>query len=289
MANNETFQVATFIEKLPPGLQLFRNYLKLKRKEMTLEDLNVRLRIEEENLLAAKGHNAQGANIVESSSKKRKRNSGGASGSGTKTQKNTKKQKFLGSCYNYGKTGHRVSTCKAPKKQNKGKGQANVVEDDVDDFCVVLSECNMVGNPREWWIDSGATRHVCVVNEMFSSYASSHAVEKLYMGNSSTTHIEGSKKICMKMTSGKAVTLNNVLHVREIRKNLVSTALLVKHGFKVDFVSDKVVISKNDIFVGKGYMCDGLFKLNVMTINNNDASSSSYLLESTTLWHARLG
>ncbi|CAN1167733.1 hypothetical protein LINPERPRIM_LOCUS18818, partial [Linum perenne] len=93
MAINETFQVAAFIEKLPPGWLVFRNYLKLKRKEMTLEDLIVRLRIEEDNRLAAKGQNVQGANIVESSSKKRKRNSGGASGSGTKPQpqKNMKK------------------------------------------------------------------------------------------------------------------------------------------------------------------------------------------------------
>ncbi|CAN1806123.1 Retrovirus-related Pol polyprotein from transposon TNT 1-94 [Linum perenne] len=91
------------------------------------------------------------------------------------------------------------------------------------------------------------------------------------------------------MTSGKAVTLTSVLHVHEIRKNLVSTSLLVKHEFKVVFVSDKVVISKNDMFVRKGYLCDGLFKLSVMNINKNDASSSSYLLESPTLWHARLG
>ena len=70
----------------------------------------------------------------------------------------------------------------------------------------------------------------------------------------------------------------------EIRKNLVSTSLLVKNRFKVVFVSDKVVISKNDMYVGKGYLSDGLFKLNVMTINNNkNNDSSAYLLESDNL------
>ncbi|KAK5819572.1 hypothetical protein PVK06_024585 [Gossypium arboreum] len=34
----------------------------------------------------------------------------------------------------------------------------NAVED--MDLCVVISEVNMVdSNPREWWIDIGATRH----------------------------------------------------------------------------------------------------------------------------------
>ena len=44
------------------------------------------------------------------------------------------------------------------------------------------------------------------------------------------------------------------------------------------------------MYVGKGYLSDSLFKLNVMTINNNkNNDSSAYLLESDNLWHARLG
>ncbi|XP_070057581.1 uncharacterized protein [Nicotiana tomentosiformis] len=43
---NEAFQVAAMIEKLPPLWKDFKNYLKHKRKEMYLEDLIVRLRIE---------------------------------------------------------------------------------------------------------------------------------------------------------------------------------------------------------------------------------------------------
>ena len=45
----ETFQVATIVEKLPPAWKDFKNYLKHKRKELKLEDLIVRLRIEEDN------------------------------------------------------------------------------------------------------------------------------------------------------------------------------------------------------------------------------------------------
>ncbi|KAK3021331.1 hypothetical protein RJ639_047074 [Escallonia herrerae] len=49
MVLGESFQVAALIEKLPPTLKDFKNYLKHKRKEMKLEDLIVRLRIEEDN------------------------------------------------------------------------------------------------------------------------------------------------------------------------------------------------------------------------------------------------
>ena len=56
------------------------------------------------------------------------------------------------------------------------------------------------------------------------------------------------------------------------------------------FKSDMVVLSKNEMYVGKGYVNNGLFKLNVMTLKpKNEASSSAYLLESSNLWHGRLG
>ena len=61
--------MAAFIEKLPPSWRDFKNYLKHKRKELSLEDLIVRLRIEEDNRLSEKkvGKNLEvsKANVVQ--------------------------------------------------------------------------------------------------------------------------------------------------------------------------------------------------------------------------------
>ncbi|KAK3019442.1 hypothetical protein RJ639_004513 [Escallonia herrerae] len=69
MVFGESFQVAALIEKLPPTWKDFKNYLKHKRKEMTLEDLIVRLRIEEDNRQSEKKagsyHQEAKANVVE--------------------------------------------------------------------------------------------------------------------------------------------------------------------------------------------------------------------------------
>ncbi|KAL2531340.1 zinc knuckle (CCHC-type) family protein [Abeliophyllum distichum] len=68
MVLSETFQVAAMIEKLPPAWKDFKNYLKHKRKEMNIEELIVRLRIEEDNKSSeTKGFNPQmaKANVVE--------------------------------------------------------------------------------------------------------------------------------------------------------------------------------------------------------------------------------
>ncbi|PHU12647.1 hypothetical protein BC332_19577 [Capsicum chinense] len=102
----------------------------------------------------------------------------------------------------------------------------------MDDLYAMLSECNLVGNPREWWMDSGATRHVCANKELFSTFALVQVEKKIYMANSATAKVEGTGKVCLKMTSSKVLTLNNVLYVSELRKNLISVSLLDKNGFK---------------------------------------------------------
>ena len=48
MVINESFQVAAVIEKVPPAWKEFKNYLKHKSNEMTMEDLILRLHIEED-------------------------------------------------------------------------------------------------------------------------------------------------------------------------------------------------------------------------------------------------
>ena len=101
-------------------------------------------------------------------------------------------------------------------------------------------------------------------------------------------------KVVLKMTSGKELTLNDVLHVPKIRKNLVSGSLLSKKGFKLVFVSNNFILTKKGMHVGKWCMSNGLFKMNVMTIvppikNINKNTSSAYILESSNVWHSRLG
>ncbi|KAL8119608.1 hypothetical protein AgCh_016929 [Apium graveolens] len=49
MVISESFQVAAVIERFSSGWKDFKNYLKHKRNEMSMEDLIVRLRIEEDN------------------------------------------------------------------------------------------------------------------------------------------------------------------------------------------------------------------------------------------------
>ena len=158
---------------------------------------------------------------------------------------------------------------------------------EVDDNLVVVVTENVKG----WWIDTGATRHICSDKNLFSEYKQIDDGEKLYMGNSSVSNVEGKGNVMLKFTSEKVVTLTDVLHVPEIRKNLVSGPILSKEGFKPVFESDRFILTKAGMYVGKGYLAKGLFKLNVLVTNtiNNNKNTSAYIVDSFVLWHARLG
>ncbi|KAL6326317.1 hypothetical protein AAG906_005511 [Vitis piasezkii] len=110
------------------------------------------------------------------------------------------------------------------------------------------------------------------------------------MGDSRSTPMIGKRKVLLNLTFGKVLALNDVPHVSDIHWNLVSVSLLGKAGVKILFDSDKIVLTRNDAFVGKEYCNQGLFILNVYDIINNNASSSSaYIVDSCDIWHGRIG
>lgn len=121
--------------------------------------------------------------------------------------------------------------------------------DENESMCALLTKGNLFENLKKR-IDLGASQYVCVVKEPFATYTPIGSEEDLFMGNTAIIQIEVSEKIIFKMTSYKVVALNNVLHVPIIRKNLVSTVLLVKKEFKYVFISEKVKINKNEMYVG---------------------------------------
>ncbi|XP_023730226.2 uncharacterized protein LOC111877958 [Lactuca sativa] len=122
--------------------------------------------------------------------KKGKRSNLGAKGG-------TFKKKFQGNCHNCDQRAHRAANCKLPKKAK----EANVLEKITKD----VSNINLAAN-REWF------RNFKVVDN----------ADKLFMGNSATSDIQSVGKIVLKMTLVRELTLNDVLYVPEIRKNLVS-------------------------------------------------------------------
>ena len=114
----------------------------------------------------------------------------------------------------------------------------------------------------------------------------------LYMSSASIVDVRGIGQVELIFTSGKTVTLINVYYAPEVGENLVSDFLLNRLGFKQVHKADNFILSKGSVFVGKGYACGDMFKLNVLTPSNaNKVNDFAYMLvhSVSSLWHNHLG
>lgn len=78
----------------------------------------------------------------------------------------------------------------------------------------MISEVNMLDMDGAWWIDSGATKHVCKDRGSFKKFEP--VKETIYMGNSASTQVLGKCSVDLVLTSGITLTLNELLYVPEI-------------------------------------------------------------------------
>ncbi|GJV70577.1 zinc finger, CCHC-type containing protein [Tanacetum coccineum] len=199
---DEAIQVSCIIYKLPPSWNDFKYTLKNKKEELTLVQLGSHLRIEE-SLRAQdndkpKGNTVSGPLVVNmvahNNSTGYNDNKGKCKHQDTKVDP-SKKSKVT--CWKSGKPGLLKKDCK------DGKGD-NVA----------------------WWVDSGLTVHVCKDRCWFKTYSSLNDGSILHMGNESTALVHRRGCVDLRFSSVKIVSLFNVLHLPNIKKNLVSSTFM---------------------------------------------------------------
>nr|GEZ09671.1 zinc finger, CCHC-type [Tanacetum cinerariifolium] len=109
-----------------------------------------------------------------------------------------------------------------------------------------------------WWIDSGATTHVCKERCWFKIYEPVEDGFVLYIGDDHFAPIHGKGSVALEFISRKTITLFNMLYVPKLRKNLVSGPMLNNCRYKQVYESDKYILLKSGVFVGFRYYNNGI-------------------------------
>ncbi|GJR67880.1 zinc finger, CCHC-type containing protein [Tanacetum coccineum] len=285
-------------------------------EELNLVQLGSHLRIEEGLRNQELDNNPKGKNQIGSSSVNMVERDGTKNSNNNKNKRKFKSgdDKFANkkgtmTCWKCNKPGHMKKDCRSRKgKDGAGSNgskdpekQQGYNSDFIQNFYNVLHYVSVISDAFyvqddevAWWVDSGATSHVCKDLRWFQVCKSIEDGSFVKMGNVATEPIKGIGRVLLTFTSGKTLCLDNVLYVPGIRKNLVSEIVLNKCGYKQVLESDKYILSRHGSFVGFGYVCNGMIRLNLnYPLFNASAcmitSSHSNSLSKSELWHARLG
>nr|GFA66559.1 zinc finger, CCHC-type [Tanacetum cinerariifolium] len=117
-----------------------------------------------------------------------------------------------------------------------------------------------------------------------------HFKRDIRSGDDHFAPIHGKGSVALEFSSGKTITLFNVLYVPKLCKNLVSGPMLNKCGYKQMYESDKYILFKSSVFVGFGCYNNGMFMLNLNKVHDVlDSIYMSSTVVNSSLWHARLG
>ncbi|GJY60505.1 zinc finger, CCHC-type containing protein [Tanacetum coccineum] len=314
---DESISVSSVIDKLPPSWKDFKHTLKHDKDDLSLVQLGNHLRIED-SLRAQDSDKGKGKIVVGPSvnmteeggkNKNNKQNKGKKRGFNENNGGSGSNKKPKLECWKCGKIGHFKRDCRSGNKKNNanagglGKGSKDQSQDQGQNLVpvwnrfikysvsLIFEAFYVQVDAIAWWIDSGATAHVCKDRCWFKTYEPMKDGSVLYMGDDHFAPVHGKGSVVLEFSSGKSITLFNVLYVPKLRKNLISGLVLYKCGYKQVYESDKYILSKSGVFVGFGYYNNGMFMLNLNKVPN--ASGSVYMSSSTvvnsSLWHAHLG
>ncbi|KAK2972410.1 hypothetical protein RJ640_002950 [Escallonia rubra] len=96
---------------------------------------------------------------------------------------------------------------------------------------IVCWNCNkeVADNSKVWYVDSEASIHCTPHRDCFNDYG------HVTVGNGYRCSIIGKGKVGIKLSNGGTLILNDVRHILELQKNLISVSGLDREGYFVTF------------------------------------------------------
>ncbi|GFS43661.1 hypothetical protein Acr_00g0086260 [Actinidia rufa] len=146
-------------------------------------------------------------------------------------------------CFYCDQEGHIKRDCPKYKAQVQSSDTAaTVVMADDDEIDVLLAASD--NGKSDWVLDSGSAYHLCRDREVFSTYAACEG--RIWMANNTSSRVVGRGSVRFRMADGRSVTLTEVRHVPNLRKNLISIGMLDLKGCSFDASGGILRVSKEN-------------------------------------------
>lgn len=147
---------------------------------------------------------------------------------------------------------------------------------------------------KEIWItDSGASRHMTSRREWFSDFKKLKNSEPIFLGDNEQCDVEGEGTILIQRYVNGAwqkASIDNVLYVPRIEKNLFSVGVCTTKGLEVVFKNNSVKIVDGDEVLATGIKQDNeIYRMLFRKDNTKKVNEASVATADLRVWHERLG
>lgn len=193
----------------------------------------------------------------------------GSNGHGRKkSNRNNRDPKLKFPCNYCKKLGHWKNECpelEDKKSERDEKQHADVAhnnQESEDDLALTVHDGVQLED--SWVLDSAASNHTCPHKEWFSTYEEGGST--VTMANGEVCKVEGIGSIRVRTHTGRVVRLNQVRHVPQLKKNLISLPEVTKKGYMFSGRGDELSVWKGSLEVLKGMKNGKLYVLKGSTI-----------------------
>ena len=144
--------------------------------------------------------------------------------------------------------GHFVKNCPL----NRTQGHLSIAEHDCkqqNDSIALNSSTTCRNRDIRWYIDSGATKHMTFEKDLIVDFYEYEQPSKIYLGDNRAIEAFGEGKVnlsCYDESNAVELTLNKVLYVPSLSKNLLSVPAMTQMGAEVLFDEGKCIISMKE-------------------------------------------
>lgn len=192
-------------------------------------------------------------------------------------------------CHECGDTRHLVARCPRKKSKKAQVKEPKPKEETKPEKTMIafFTNGNKVAIKDEWFIDSGATAHICNKREYFDRLEEGESDREILVANSSKVKVHGTGKVKL-VIGNETVVLKNVNFVPEMCTNLISVRRITENGYEVLFTQGECkVMDGNKSTVMKGRLLDGMYR--VKAKGTTEMVCFSKIVDNATEWHRKLG
>ncbi|GAU34810.1 hypothetical protein TSUD_394360 [Trifolium subterraneum] len=192
-------------------------------------------------------------------------------------------------CYNCENFGHYASEYRAHSIR-KVEEKANYVEEisQEDGTLLLAHKDNEKGGDNQWYLDSGASNHMCGRRSMFVELDES-VNENVAFGDESKVAVKGKGNVLIRLKNGDHQFISNVYYVPNMKSNILSLGQLLEKGYDIQLTNNNLSIrDHSNKFIAKVPMSrNRMFVLNIQ----KDVAQCLKMCykEVSWLWHLRFG